>query len=44
VRPVPVIRWLTGAYGLYPIRRRLAKYLVHRQTVRLVVREILQQY
>ena len=42
VRPVPVIRRLTGAYGLYPIRRRLAKYLVHRQSVRSVVRSIVQ--
>jgi ankyrin repeat protein len=44
VRPVPVLRRLTGAYGLYPIRRRLASYLVHRQSVRAVVREIVQQY
>lgn len=44
VRPVPVIRRLTGAYGLYPIRRRLARYLVHHQSVRLVIRDIVQLY
>jgi ankyrin repeat protein len=44
VRPVPVVRRLTGAYGLYPIRRRLASFLVHRQSVRSVIRSIVQQY
>lgn len=45
VRPVPVNRRLTGACGLYPIRRRLAAYLVHdRATVRTTIRDICNRF
>jgi len=45
VRPVPAPRRLTGAYGLYPIRRRLAGYLVHRKaSVRTMIQELVDQY
>ena len=45
VRPVPVPRRLTGAAGLYPIRRRLAAYLVHhKSSVRYMVQEIVNQF
>ena len=45
VRPVPVPRRLTGAYGLYPIRRRLAGYLVQRRSsVRYMIQEIVAQF
>jgi ankyrin repeat protein len=45
VRPVPVPRRLTGAAGLYPIRRRLAAYLVHdKRSVRYMVQQIVEQF
>jgi ankyrin repeat protein len=45
IRPVPVPRRLTGAAGLYPIRKRLAAYLVHgKSSVRYMIQEISQQF
>ena len=45
VRPVPVPRRLTGAAGLYPIRRRLAEYMVHRKaSVRYMIEELVSQF
>ena len=45
VRPVPVPRRLTGAAGLYPIRKRLAAYLVHRKrSVRYMIQQIVDQF
>ena len=45
VRPVPVPRRLTGAAGLYPIRRRLAAYLVHPKTSqRYMIQEIINEF
>ena len=45
VRPVPVPRRLTGAYGLYPIRRRLAEYMVYRKpSVRYVIQELIDEF
>jgi hypothetical protein len=45
VRPVPIPRRLTGAYGLYPIRRRLASYLVHRKSsVRGIIQKMYKEF
>lgn len=45
VRPVPVPRRLTGAAGLYPIRRRLAAYMVYRRaSERFMIQEIVDQF
>ena len=45
VRPVPVPRRLTGAYGLYPIRRRLAEYMVYRKpSVRYMIQELIDEF
>jgi len=45
VRPVPVLRRLTGACGLYPIRRRLAACLVsERATIRATIRDLCDHF
>jgi len=45
VRPVPVPRRLTGAYGLYPIRRRLAAYLVQpKASIRYMIEQLVDQF
>ena len=44
-RPVPVPRRLTGAAGLYPIRKRLAAYLVYnKSSVRCMIQQIVDQF
>ena len=42
-QPVPACRFLTRTYTMYPIRRRIAAYLVPKRTVRKTVRDLWQE-